>query len=320
MLELNQMYDFIDGYDTIVIHRHVNPDPDALGSQGGLYEILNAAFPNKRILKAGTVPETLQFLSKMDDVTEDDYLHNTLVIVTDTGNEARIDGVHEWMKNATWLKIDHHPNVEHYAPFEYVNTSASSTSEIIYDIYKANTRFMLNDEAAKLLYAGIVGDTGRFLFSNTSSKTLAVASDLLSYSFDFTALNRHFLDVKEPVARLSGYIQEKFDINDEGVASIIVTQDLLKQYGVSNDETASMVGLLGQVDTVQAWGFFIEKEDGTGYRCRLRSKDIPIVDVARCHDGGGHPFACGANAKDVDEIQTIIKELGECVKEATDNA
>ena len=315
MLELKQMYDFMAGYDTIIIHRHVNPDPDALGSQGGLYEILTAAFPEKRILKAGSVPDNLQFLLTMDAVEENDYKQNTLVVVTDTGNKARVDGVHEWMEAATWLKIDHHPNEEHYADFEYVNTSASSTSEIIYDLYQSHTQWMLNDAAARLLYAGIVGDTGRFLFSNTSSHTLAAASDFLNYDFDFTALNRHFIEVEENVARLSGYIQEHFVINEAGVASIVITQDLLKEYHVKNEDTASMVGLLGQVTSVKAWGFFIEKEDGSGYRCRLRSKTIPIVDVARRHDGGGHPFASGANARDLEEVNEVIAELTATVLE-----
>lgn len=58
----------IKEYQTIIIHRHQRPDPDALGSQGGLYELLKASFPEKRLLKAGGSVEGLAFLSEMDQV------------------------------------------------------------------------------------------------------------------------------------------------------------------------------------------------------------------------------------------------------------
>lgn len=310
-----EIYETIKKYDTIIIHRHVNPDPDALGSQGGLATILAESFPEKRILKAGGTPEDLRFLGQMDRVVESDY-ENALVIVTDTGNEPRIDGEHEWMKKAAcWMKFDHHPNEDHYADIEFVNDEASSSCEVIYEFYDANKEHLeLTKKAAYLLYAGIVGDTGRFLFNNTSSRTLEIASHLISFGFDFTQLNRHFIEKKEKVARMSGYVEQNFTINEVGVAYIIITQEILDQFGVTRDETSSMVGIMGNVEGVKAWGFFIERGDQKGaFRCRLRSKKAPIVEVARRHDGGGHELASGANAANIDEVHQIIDEITELV-------
>lgn len=307
----------IKKYKTIIIHRHVNPDPDALGSQGGLATLLMESFPEKRILKAGGVPEDLQFLGQMDRISEKDY-ENALVIITDTGNEPRIDGEADWMKKASkWIKFDHHPNEDHYADLEFVDTNASSSCEVIYEFYAANqSELTLTKKAAYLLYAGLVGDTGRFLFNNTTPRTLEIASHLISFEFDFTELNRHFIEKKEKVARMSGYVEQNFTINEAGVAYIIIDQDLLDQFQVTRDETSSMVGLMGNVEGVKAWGFFIERGDEKGaYRCRLRSKQAPIVDIARRHDGGGHPMASGANAADLKEVHQIIDEMTQLVNQ-----
>ena len=63
----------IKQYETIIIHRHVRPDPDAYGSQGGLAEILKASFPEKSIYTVGKEDETLNYLRRLDVITDDTY-------------------------------------------------------------------------------------------------------------------------------------------------------------------------------------------------------------------------------------------------------
>ena len=80
----------IRAYDTIIIHRHQRPDPDAIGSQVGLKEILKTNFPDKKVLATGVNEPTLSWIAEMDEVTDQDY-EGALVIVTDTANTPRID-------------------------------------------------------------------------------------------------------------------------------------------------------------------------------------------------------------------------------------
>ena len=80
----------IKAYDTIIIHRHQRPDPDAIGSQVGLKEILKTNFPDKKVLATGVNEPTLSWIAEMDEVTDQDY-EGALVIVTDTANTPRID-------------------------------------------------------------------------------------------------------------------------------------------------------------------------------------------------------------------------------------
>lgn len=303
----------IEQYEVIIIHRHVHPDPDALGSQGGLYEVLKNEYPKKRILKGGENNERLSFLSVMDTVREEDY-KDALVIITDTANEPRIDGNAEWLKQASeWVKIDHHPGRDSYAPTEYVYTSASSTCELIFEFVE-EAGYSLTNEAARLLYGGIVGDTGRFLFNNTTPHTLEVASQLIGYDFDAALLSRTFMEMGTDATHFAGYIQQNFEVNEAGVGSIIITNQLLERFNVKHNETDSMIGLIGQVSEVKAWILFVEKEDGTGYRCHLRSKTEPISQVAVNHGGGGHPLASGCDADDQKEIEEMLQEMTEILE------
>lgn len=308
----DQILNEIKHYKTIIVHRHKRPDPDALGSQGGLVEILKASFPDKQILKAGGPVEGLQFLSEMDPVTAEDY-KNSLVIVTDTANSPRISG-DDYTLGEKLIKIDHHPNDEPYGDIVFVNTKASSCSEIIvdfYDYHKAELK--LTDEGARLLYAGIVGDTGRFLYPATTSHTLQVAAELMTYNFSATDLNNELNVMSPSVALLSGYVLQNIEVNELGVGRVILTKECLAEFGVADSETAAVVSLPGGIEGVLLWGIFVEQPEGY-FRCRLRSKGPVINEIAKRHHGGGHPLASGANAKDLAEVAEIMSEFDEAAK------
>ncbi|KRN60027.1 DHH family phosphoesterase [Carnobacterium maltaromaticum] len=308
----DQILNEIKHYKTIIVHRHKRPDPDALGSQGGLVEILKASFPDKQILKAGGPVDGLQFLSEMDPVTAEDY-KNSLVIVTDTANSPRISG-DDYTLGEKLIKIDHHPNDEPYGDIVFVNTKASSCSEIIvdfYDYHKAELK--LTDEGARLLYAGIVGDTGRFLYPATTSHTLQVAAELMTYNFSATDLNNELNVMSPAVALLSGYVLQNIEVNELGVGRVILTKECLAEFGVADSETAAAVSLPGSIEGVLLWGIFVEQPEGY-FRCRLRSKGPVINEIAKRHHGGGHPLASGANAKDLAEVAEIMSEFDEAAK------
>src|SRR5690625_2397639 len=180
--------DEIKAFDRIIIHRHVRPDPDAYGSQSGLRHLIEASFPEKEVYVVGEEDPDLNYLARMDHVTDEMY-QGALVIVCDTANTERISD-QRYKLGKKIIKIDHHPNNDPYGDVLWVDTDASSTSEMIYELYLSGKSqgLQLNDAAAKFIYAGIVGDTGRFLFPSTSTKTFKYASELVSYNFDRTKL------------------------------------------------------------------------------------------------------------------------------------
>lgn len=308
-----QILDTIRAYETIIIHRHQRPDPDAYGSQMGLKYLLQAHFPEKRILATGFSEPSLTWLAEMDEVITADY-EGALVIVTDTANAERIDGM-DYHHGAFIIKIDHHPNDEPYGDVMWVDTEASSTSEMVAE-WADRVQLSLTDRVARLLYAGIVGDTGRFLYPNTSSKTLACAAWLREYDFDAALLGRQMESFSYAIAKLQGFVYDRLEVDANGAARVVLSRQVLEEFGLTDSETAAIVSAPGKIDSVSAWAIFVEQADGS-YRVRLRSKTIPINNIAKRHGGGGHPLASGANSYSLEENEQIYRELQEAVAHGT---
>ncbi|WP_077327467.1 DHH family phosphoesterase [Virgibacillus siamensis] len=306
-MKLEKIISKIKNYDTIIIHRHVRPDPDAYGSQAGLKEMIIGSFPDKQVFIVGEEDPSLNFLARMDDISDDMY-ENALVIVCDTANAARICD-RRYDLGAELIKIDHHPNVDMYGDLIWVDTSASSTSEMICDLYEyaKHDGFQMNNRVAMLLYAGIVGDTGRFLFPSTSQKTFQHAAELVAYDFDRPRLYDGIYNIKDHIARLRGYILQHFQLSTSGMSSIRLTCDKLAEFNVSAADSGQLIGVLGDIEGIKAWVFFIEEEDQI--RVRLRSKGPVVNDIAAKYNGGGHPMAAGASVKTWDDTDEVVADL-----------
>jgi bifunctional oligoribonuclease and PAP phosphatase NrnA len=308
-MSIQAIQEAIKAYNTIIIHRHVRPDPDALGSQAGLSEIIKASYPEKQVYVVGDDDPSLTFLVEMDTI-DDAVFEKALIIICDTANTGRIDDK-RYMLGEKIIKIDHHPNVDQYGDISWVDTTASSTSEMIYEFYLKADGLTLNDKAARLLYGGIVGDTGRFLFPSTTTKTLQYAAELVTYNFDRTRLYDGIYNVKDNIARMRGYILQNFTL-DEGLSVIKLTKDILSKFDISPLETGQLVGTLGEVEGILAWVFFIEEEDQI--RVRLRSKGPVINEIAAKYNGGGHPLASGASIYSWEESEQVVQDLKEIVQ------
>lgn len=138
-------------------------DPDAYGSQLGLKYYIQQKFPQKQVFAVGEAESSLSFIGELDNIDDKTY-QDALVIVCDTANAPRIDD-ERYSTGRKIIKIDRHPAVDRYGDINLVNTNASSTSEIIYDLISHfNDEAIVNKDIASVLYLGIVGDTGRFLF------------------------------------------------------------------------------------------------------------------------------------------------------------
>lgn len=293
--------------DKIIIHRHANPDPDALGSQSGLAEAIKFTYPEKQVKIVGSPVGDLTWINQPEEVA-DDFYQNALVIVTDTADRPRVSD-QRFDQGNYLIKIDHHPNDDAYGDMYYVDTDASSCSEIIVDLINASDqRLKLNQEAARVLYAGIIGDTGRFLYSATSEHTFNVAAQLVAYGFDHTAVSQSLNEVTLNQAKLQSIVYDRLHFDQNGAAHIVISRELLAELGVKDDQVNSVVSTPGHLREVLLWTLFVEKEDGT-YRVHFRSKGPVINEIAKAHHGGGHPLASGANATDVAEINQIVAQM-----------
>lgn len=311
MAELDAILEQIKKYNRIIIHRHQRPDPDAIGSQIGLASILKASFPYKEIAVVGKEIPSFSWIGTMDEVDSSDY-DGALVIVTDTANAPRIDD-RRFNNGDELIKIDHHPNDEPYGDIMWVDDQASSSSELIYGFYQHFAKeLVMTKKAATALYAGIIGDTGRFLYPATTPKTMLVAGALMAAGADAAAISQRENEITLPLARLSAYVYENLTITDNGAANVMLTDTVLKRFGLTEAGTSAVVSLPGRIKDVLAWAIFVQQDDG-GFRVRLRSKGPVINELAKHYNGGGHPLASGARVANKEEIKQIMKELDDLV-------
>lgn len=305
----------IKAADTIIIHRHQRPDPDAFGSQFGLAELIKTSFPEKQVHVVGKQVPSMSWMGEMEQIPDSLY-DDALVIVTDTANSPRVDD-RRFDYGKVLVKIDHHPNDEPYGDYTWVIEGASSTSAMIFAFYKEfEDELTLSDAGASYLYAGIVGDTGRFLYA-TKSETMQVVADLMKFDFDWFKINQQMDTISVEAARASGYVYNNMVTTDNGFNYIILTNEVVENFNLGDFGTAFIVPLLGKINTVKAWAVFEQQDDGF-FRVRLRSRNTVINEIAKRHGGGGHKFASGAFAKDIDEVHEIIREADETLKEQTE--
>lgn len=304
--KLGKIMEKIEEFETIIIHRHKKPDPDALGSQGGLQKLIQQAYPEKNVFVVGDEIAGLTFLNAMDTIEKEIY-QDALVIVCDTSKTDRISD-ERYALGKYLIKIDHHPDEESYGHLEWVDTTYSSASEMITVLsHVFQNKLVMNDEAARLLYAGVVGDTGRFKYSSTDSLTFDVASKLVAYNFKPQEIYEEFGKQTRNEARLKGYVLQHFSVTERGVAHMYITKEIMEEFDVNVDVAANLVGSLADIVGNHIWVLFIEDTDKT--RVRIRSKEVVINKVAMEFGGGGHPLASGASVENKEEAAQLIKRL-----------
>lgn len=308
-----KIYKEIKKYQTIVIARHIGPDPDALGSQFALKELILNKFPSKKVYAVGSSSSRFKFMGSLDKI-EDELPEDKLLIVLDTPDVKRIDGVSiKEYKNI--IKIDHHPVVDDYATLELVDDESSSTGQLILEFILKN-HLKLTEGIANNIYRAIVSDTGRFMHDYTTKKTFKLVTKMLEKTnIDFTSLYENLYMRPLSETRFQGYIFENMEVTENGVAYIKITDDMLKKYEVDSASAGNIISELKFIDEVYIWVFFTEDKKSNLIRANIRSRGPIINDVAAIYGGGGHKFASGARLTDWHQTDSLISDLDEASEE-----
>ena len=318
----------IKEYNRIIIHRHVRPDGDCMGSQMGLKYLLKNSFPEKEVYAVGDeLPEYLKELGEVD-IISDEYYKDALVIVVDTANESRIcDG--RWQTGKYIIKIDHHDDSPEFGDLWYVDETSPACSSIIVRMIKAwGNEVKMCEKAGYALYFGIVTDTGRFRYRGLTSEVLNNAGYLLDLGVDVDTLyNKLYVD-DVATLKLQGYVLNNFKTTPNGVAYIYFTKKIIEKFGVTKDEAANLVNSISTIKGHPVWVAFVDQgyekpehlakgelDPSKEIRVRLRSRGVTINGVASRYRGGGHLQAAGATIYSKKEMKLILEELDSLVKE-----
>lgn len=305
---LNEVWQEIKKYDKIMIHRHVSPDPDAYGSQLGLKALIQHHYPNKVVKAVGYSEATLSWMGEMDEVSDEEY-QGALVIVTDTANAKRIDDV-RYDLGTFLIKLDHHPANEDFANINVVHTHACATSELIIELFEANKEdydLTLTKDVAELLYAGIIADSGRFLYDNTTKETLNRVAMLYDLGIERDRIHHEMYKRQLNIIQAQGYVLSHFEVSQAGVAFVKMTKEQQAAFNLTTATRSALVNVLANIEGIHVWVCFFENDDNI--RVNIRSGGPVINTVAENFDGGGHPKASGALIYDWDACKDVIQAL-----------
>ena len=310
--EFKEVFKKIKEYDNIVVFRHQRPDFDAFGSQLGLATWLKDSFPSKNVHYVGHNHSqfTGDLYPMMEEVDDSFFEQKFLAIVCDTGNTKRIDD-DRWQKADFIIKFDHHPNVEPYGNLNIVANELSSAAELVSNFCMVfEKKYPLSTLACKYFYSGIVGDTGRFLFSSVDGDTFITASRLLEsglvpprdvfgpmYEKDVASL--HF----------QRYVLDNMKVSPKGVAYYVLMDTDLQELGIDNERGKEHLSLMSNIKGIPVWFCVTEIKEKNEFRVSIRSKTIDISGVATKYNGGGHMQASGATIYSLDELPALIADL-----------
>lgn len=303
----NKIKELIEKYDRIIIHRHSNPDGDAIGSQVGLKHIIKTNYPEKEVYAVGDASKRYGFIEDCaTDTIPDEYYNGALAFVLDTSAISLISD--ERYKTADAIvKMDHHIFTEKYADLELIDTSFESCCGLI-GMFAMEAGLKLNPTAAKALYTGMITDSGRFRYDSTSAQTFRVASFLMEQKFNTNDIYSNLYADELHFIQLRAKFVLKITLTDAPVSYIYTTLDEANSYGVDTFTISrGMVNTMGDIKGIDIWVNFTETENGV--LCELRSSKYNINPVAVKYGGGGHQKASGATVKDRAEAMAMLEDL-----------
>ena len=302
-----KILELIKAHGTVIIHRHKNPDGDALGSQIGLREILKHNFPEKKIYSVGDSSARFSFMegSTMDIIADSAY-EGALAIVLDTSSSALISDERYKLASST-ARIDHHIFCEKICDEEVTDTGYESCCGLVAEL-ALECSLSLTPLAAKSLYTGMVTDSGRFRYDSVTSRTHELAAFLMTEKFDTGDIYTSLYADDFKFIKLRAQFTLKIEFYGAGIAYIYTPLEEAKSYGFDSFTLSrGMVNTMGEIRGVDIWVNFTETEDGV--LSELRSSKYNINPIAVKHGGGGHAKASGATLASRTEAMEMLAEL-----------
>ena len=301
---------------------HEGPDGDALGSLLGTQKMLKSLGKDSvMFLAAKEFPLPIEYLHlPLEDVFHEPPadLRDRVVIFLDCGNIDRmpVDFLRDGGK--TVVNIDHHHDNTRFGEFNFVDSGASSTAEIVFELAVV-LDVKISPAMARALYIGIVTDTGKFMYDSTDARTHEVAAALVEAGVDIDDVNRRLYEsVPIEKVKLLSRALGKVELHCDG--ALIMTCITAEDYelaGAGEEMTEGIIDHLRAVDGVRA-AAVIKDQVSRGKAARkvsLRSGDswTDVSAIARRFGGGGHVRAAGCSTEL--GFEEIVAEICEALAE-----
>lgn len=309
-----------------LITSHINLDGDGIGSELALYFILKKLNKKVTILNQDRIPKIYDFLPDIDKVQ---YWNNNRInpksidvgIALDCSSIKRIGRTYEIFKDIkTIINIDHHKSNENFGNLNYLDCSASSVGEIIYELITFLNIDLLDEKISTCLFAAIITDTGSFRYSNVSSKTFGVASHLTRYRIKSHLISNNIYNRNTyPGLKLLGESLLTLEMDDSNYVSwLTITRKMLNDTNANDEDVEGIINIATTLNNVEISILFRETKDSK-IKISFRSKgNFDVNKFAGKFKGGGHPNAAGCLCSGkLDEIKEkilskLFKEIKPC--------
>ena len=298
-----KLIDYVDN-GPIFITGHVNPDGDALGSAFALKLFLDSQnnISDVDFDITTKLPSNLNHLPYhliSDDLKEK---YNT-VFVFDCGNSSRLGKYEEVvLADENIVVIDHHVDPS-FGDVQIIDPHAASTTQALFRQFK-DENIEINEEMANCLLTGLITDTGRFQYSNTTSEVFSIAAELLGNGANLSKISENIYgSIEFNALTLQSKIIERIVLNEDlQFAHSIVFQNDYKDYQVEPEETDFLIDVVRLVKESTVALLIKEQEDGS-FKGSLRSRgDIDVQKIASIFGGGGHVAASGFSSNQSPEF------------------
>ena len=296
---------------------HINPDGDALGSTSSMYTTIYENFKKRAdILVIGHLPNSYKFLPNIETAKFefDTSMVYDLVITLDVASLDRLANHQILFEKAVHtINIDHHKTNINFGEVNIVNPKASSTGEVLLNIFNEQN-WKISLDSAIGLYTAILTDTGGFRYENTSENVFLSAAQLVKIGINPNEIYKNCYEKKSKdfVMFQNACVNKAKFLFDDKVAYTVVYKKDLEKYQAKDDFTEGLVETLRAIDTTEI--SFIAKEiDSKSTKISMRSKTKDVASICAEYGGGGHTFAAGCLIKSgVDKaIKKILKTIEE---------
>lgn len=315
---MEQVLKLIKTAKSAVILPHINADGDAVASSKAMQKALESINIPAVIYAEEPVEKRLDFISDGILVYNGEEIECDTCIVLDCGDIERTGERRKIADGARQLiNIDHHRTNVGFGDASLVCAEASSTGEVLFDLFK-EMNLDITAETARYLYTAICSDTGGFAFANVSPKTFRIAAELIEKDICHSEISRLLfdcVDMDEELMRseLTNSINSYFGGR---IRTVVITKALAAKFGISPQEMQGIVDIPRRIRGTEIAVALKETDDCT--RVSMRSNtSADVSEVALKFGGGGHSKAAGCSIaeKDAKEAEkAVIKALQEVIE------
>jgi len=307
--QFKKLEDIIHNSNTFFLACHINPDGDTIGSMLTLWSVLRRLGKKATMFSQDPVPANLNFLPNTCHIVNKLPRRKFDVgIMLDFSTPSRGGNIISVLKKCkTTASIDHHKTADFFADINIVESSASSTAEIVYRLLYG-MKAAINKREATYLYVGMVTDTGRFMYQATSTRTMETAAQLMATGFKFYRINEAIFTSKpKEHLKILGRALESMEFKAGGKLAVLTTTlEDFKAFGANTEHTEGIINYGLMPYSVQAVIMFREEENRINVTFRSKGL-IDVAFVAKHFGGGGHKQASGC------KMETSLSEAQEKV-------